>query len=168
VNLRQKIARFIQASVLIFAVAIAPIALSLWTGCKSTLAPGGAYAPGSFVVTTDPSGASVTNFVPSAAADKAFFVVDSAYDIAYSAIDAVFTFERENRLALWNLSPDIKHTLDKIRPQAWDANVRYARARQQYISNPVPAGLSTLQSTLAELQNLAASVQAAIAPAKTP
>lgn len=164
--MRTRIARSIQSAVFIFALTIAPIAL--WTGCKSTLAPGGAYAPGNFVVATDPSGVTTTNFTATGVSDKAFFAVDSAYDFAYSTIDAAFTFERENRLALWKLSPDIKHTLDKIRLQAWDANVRYFRARQQYLSNPVPAGLSTLQSTLAELQNLAAAVQIAIAPAKTP
>src|SRR5258707_8090524 len=85
-------------------------------GCnKSTLEPGGAYAQ--------------TNQVP----DLVFFQIDSAFDLAYSAIDAAFLFEFQNRPMLWTISPNIKHTLDSIRPQAVAARDKYLAARTIYI-----------------------------------
>lgn len=164
--MRSKISRYIQ--LLVFATAIILVPAALVTGCKSTLAPGGSYAPGSFVVSTDPSGVTTTNFVADAIADKGFFAVDSSYDLAYSILDAAFVFEKENRLALWQLTPQIKHTLDSIRPKAWDANMRYAAARKAYQLNPTPGGLTTLQTILAELQNLTNAAQAAVMIAKKP
>lgn len=119
------------------------------TGCGTPrLEQGGAYAP------VD------TNGVATAAPDYAFFVVDSAYDLAYSAVDSVFTFERQNRAMLWAISPTIKHSLDNLRPQAWGIAVKYAKARAAYMANPVPANLTLLQQLLAEVQQLSATVQA--------
>jgi len=158
---------------LAFLVAITSVCIGLvGLGCKigtSNLEQGGAYSPGSFIVTPDPSGTgTVTNFVATGIADKSFFVVDSSYDLAFSVVDAVFNFERNNRLALWKLSPQIKGSLDAIRPKAVDINLRYAKARQAYMLNPAPSGLTPLQTILAELQNLASAAQAAITPAQNP
>lgn len=128
----------------------------LFAGCKAPqLEAGGAYAP------LDANGVAIV------AADPVFFEVDSAYDLAYSTIDGAFLFERQNRAALWQISPQIKHTLDAIRPQAWAVAVQYAKARQAYIANPVPANLSTLQSVLAHAQQLVATAQA-VMPGKSP
>ena len=121
------------------------------TGCSSTgnkLDPGGAYAPTNGPVQVQP--------------DYAFFVVDSAFDLAYSTVNAAFQFEYDNRALLWKASPNIKHALDQIRPKAVDVRNRYIAARTAYMANPVPAGLSQLQSILAEIQSLATAAAAAL------
>lgn len=118
-------------------IACLPLGLALTnTGCKSTLESGGAYAP--------------TGQLP----DKAFFIVDAAYQVGYQTIDAAFQFERNNRALLWKASPQIKHTLDDIRPQAAAANKEYLTARAVYMANPTPSGLTTLQTVLAKIQQL--------------
>ena len=124
-------------------------------GCKSgKLELGGAYRPS----TTNAAG----QVVDAAAPDYAFFVCDLAFSTAYSAVDAALTFEKNNRKLLWGVSPEIKHTLDKIRPVAWSAVQKYSRARRVYLTSPTPAGLSTLQNLLSEIQKIAASAQAAL------
>lgn len=130
--------RIAFASLIIFACLAF---LAAPTGCASRLESGGAYAK--------------ANQAP----DKAFFAVDSAFDIAYSAVDTVFKFEKNNRTFLWQISPEIKHTLDKLRPQAKAAVITYGRARSAYLANPTPAGLTTLQTTLSEMQRLASTAQ---------
>jgi hypothetical protein len=125
------------------------------TGCGTArLEQGGAYAP------VD------TNGVATAAPDYAFFAVDSGFDLAYSAVNSIFTFERQNRAVLWKISPEIKHTLDKVRPQAWGYAVQYAQARRAYLANPTPAGLTLLQTISAKVQQLGATVQVLV-PQKT-
>lgn len=125
---------------------LAVIALSsvLWMGCKSTLEPGGAYAP--------------TNAAP----DKAFYVADGAFMVAAGTLDTVFRFERDNRAALWKLSPNIKHTLDKIRPEAATAVVAYKAAREQYEKQPTPVGLDLLNTVLSKLSALSSAAAAAV------
>jgi hypothetical protein len=118
--------------------------------CKSTLQPGGAYAP------TD------TNGVPTLQADYAFFITDSAYDLAYSSIDAVFKFERDNRGMLWAIDKNIKHTLDKARPQAVAINDQYLNARAVYLANRVPANLNAMQQALARAQQIATTLTAVL------
>ena len=145
-----------KAVVQAFAFGCLVLALS---GCQSPkLESGGAYAPAAAVVSADGS----TNLVATASPDPAFFVVDSSFDLAYSVIDAAFTFERENRAMLWKLSPEIKHSLDKIRPTAVEVRDRYITARAAYMSNPTPAGLSTLQDTLSKLKALSSAAQSAM------
>lgn len=140
------------------------------SSCHGKLENGGAYAPGTNALTIDATtGITSTNFVATAAPDLAFFQVESAFDFAYSTIDAVFTIEHDNRLLLWKISPDIKHTLDKLRPEAVTIRNDYIKARIAYQANPVPANLSQLQTILARIQSTAAAVQAAIpASATTP
>lgn len=130
--------------------------------CRSVLERGGAYAPGTFVVATNDSGVVVTNFIAISAPNRAFYIADASYDLAYSAVDAAFEFERKNRDMLWRLSPSIKKTLDDLRPKAWDVNVKWAKARQAYLMNPTPDGLTDLQRTLAELQNISNAARATL------
>lgn len=130
---------------LLQATLIALVLATTASTCSSKrLEPGGAYAPAG------------------QQADMQFYAVDAAYDLAYYTIEAVFTFEMNNEVALWKLSPDIKHTLDKIRPQAWAANLEYHKARDAYMKNPVPANLSTLQAVVAKLQQLAVTASAVV------
>jgi hypothetical protein len=118
----------------------------LLMGCK-TLQPGGVYAP-----TTGQT-------------DSALYTADSTYKLAYSTVDAAFKFEKENRVSLWKISPDIKHGVDKVRIQAWAVNQDWARARQAYEANPVSSNLSALQTVIGRMEQLVAAVQAAMLPA---
>jgi hypothetical protein len=125
------------------------------TGChRATLQPGGAYSPG----TTNDAGI----FIPTQMPDITFYQIDAAFDLAYSTVDAAFKFERDNRLLLWKVSPQIKHTLDTIRPKAQDISVRYLLARSVYLMSPTPAGLTKLQSILSEISNIAVAATAAL------
>lgn len=130
--------------------------------CRSTLEPGGAYAPGQYVTVTNESGVVTTHFIATAAPNKAFFVADASYDLAYSVIDAAFKFERDNRDLLWKVSPEIKNKLDEIRPKAWDLHVKWAKAREAYMAHPTPAGLTVIQRLLSELQSISAAAQAVL------
>lgn len=143
-------------------IIISVLAAITLIACKSTLEQGGAYAPGTFVIATNDSGVVVTNFIAVAAPNRAFYLADASYDLAYSAIDAAFEFERRNRDALWRLSPSIKRALDDLRPTAWDINVKWAKARQAYLLNPTPPGLTDLQRLLSELQNVSQAARAAL------
>ncbi len=126
-------------------------AVMFMAGCASKkLESGGAYAP------TDSTGAAT------AAPDLPLFTVDSAYRIAYNTVDSIFTIEKDNRDLLWKMNPEIKHTLDRIRPQAWEANVKFHTARNAYIANPVPANLAVLQQILATMQQLVATATAVL------
>lgn len=134
-----------------------------FTGCGGKLEQGGAYAPGTTTYATNAdTGAVATNFVASAAPDYPFAQVEIAFDFAYSTADAVFTAEQNNRALFWSISPDIKHTLDKLRPTAVTVRDDYIKARIAYQANPVPANLSGLQSVLTRAQALSASVSAAL------
>lgn len=139
--------KYKMKSVLSILILTAMVALSAITpGCASKLEPGGVYAP----VTTNEFGEIIVESQP----DMALFLADSAFELAYDALDTAFTIERNNRLLLWKLSPDIKHTLDKIRVECVPVLSKWARARSAYIANPVPANLDTLQTLLAEVQRL--------------
>jgi hypothetical protein len=131
-------------------IALCVALCGLGSSCKnSRLAEGGAYAP-------------VTGSTTNAAANLAFFQADSAYDLAYAAIDAAFKFEKENRAMLWKISPGIKHALDKIRPEAVNINRKYLAARAAYMAYPTPAGLGELQTMLGQLQQLSAAAVAVL------
>lgn len=114
------------------------------------LEPGGAYAP----VLTNIDG----TVTPTAAPDLPFFIVDSSYDLAYSTILTLANMERDNRLFFWAISPDIKHTLDKWRPEIVRINVEYHRARIAYKANPTPAGLSGLETFLGRLSQVTSAL----------
>lgn len=141
-------------------VALTVVPIVAITGCgHATLEQGGAYAP----ATTNVDGSVVITQRP----DFEFFVVDEAYQLAYDSINTTFEFERNNRAWLWQISPEIKHSLDKIRPAAQTARVKYAVARAAYLQNPVAANLSTLQTVLEEAKAVAAAAIAAV-PANAP
>ena len=125
------------------------------TGCKSArLEPGGAYAP----LTTNDD----LTVTPTQAPDLGLFVADQAFDLAVSTMGVAFKIERDNRMLLWRVSPEIKHGLDRVRPQAVEAKKRYALARTAYLANPIPGNLDTLNTVLAELKALSEAAQAAI------
>lgn len=129
------------------------LAVCLFVSCgKATLETGGAYAPAS------------TNLVDVTVA-KAFYDTDLSYKVAWSAINVVFEFERNNRAYLWQLDPKIKHTLDGIRPKAVDLNSRYLAARAIYLTAPQQTGLDTLHAILGDLQAIVTSIQAVLPPA---
>lgn len=134
------------------------------TGCgKATLEAGGAYAPATFIVTTNAAGVPVSVAEPTQAPDMAFYTVDSSFQTALAVVDGAFKFERDNRAALWKLSPSIKHTMDSIRPTAWKVVIVYTKARAAYIANPIPANLSTMQTALSQIIALSSAAQAGIA-----
>lgn len=125
----------------------------LLIGCRTTLEPGGAYAP--TVISTNAAGVISTNQV--VVGDKAFYLIDSAFGAAYSALDAAFTCERQNRAFLWSQSHDIKHGLDSMRPTATAIVKSYGMARTAYKANPTPSGLDLLATILAKLQQIQAA-----------
>lgn len=143
----------------IFGLTLVALTLSFGVGCKSSskLEPGGAYAPARPVVENGQ-----TNMVATAAPDKGFFVADAAFDLAYATVNAAFQFERDNRAWLFQVSPDIKHSLDKIRPEAVNVAKTYGEVREAYERNPTPAGLTQLQTILGQMQRLTVAAQAAL------
>lgn len=145
------------------------LVLGLASGCATKLAEGGAYAPAQITVVTNADSTLSTNVVQLAAPDFAFYTVDSSFELAYNITQTCFKIERDNRALLWKISPQIKHTLDTIRPTAVDVVKRYGAARTAYMLNPTPAGLGALQNLLSRAQNVASAVQAAtIVPPGTP
>ena len=145
---------------LLLALSVMSASFFLLTGCQSPrLEAGGAYAPA--IVTTNMDGTVTT--MPTAAPDMPLFVADSAYKLAYDAVDGVLLFEYNNRAELQQKFPKLKPALDKIRPEVWDVEVRWAKARKAYLASPTPAGLSQLQTMLGELQRLVPVAQAALA-----
>lgn len=116
---------------------------------NNSLAPGGAYAP---IDVTVVGGISTTNVLR--APDYVFFEVDSAFDLAESSIQGVFKFERDNRPWLWSISPDIKKTLDRMRPGTWAVITKYTKARAAYKANPTPANLATLEGLTGQIKTL--------------
>lgn len=128
---------------------------TLMVGCGTPkLEVGGAYNK----VTTNEVTGEVTTQVP----DRVFYVVDAAFELTYSAVNTVFEYERKNRKALWSLSPDIKHGLDAVRPDADRAALTYFLARRSYKSNPTPEGLDALTTALHEIQRVATAVEATL------
>lgn len=147
--------KYFKSLLLIFSLSLC---LGFGLGCKGsgTLEQGGSYAPA--VQQIDPT-TGATNWLATAAPDKGLFIVDSAFDLAFTTVNSIFELERANRQLLWGISPDIKHTLDSIRPQAVEAVQKYGLARRAYLASPTPAGLTSLQTILFQIQNLASSAQ---------
>src|SRR5688572_24732666 len=133
-----------------FLYLLAALALFLapltFTGCKSApkLEAGGVYAP------TNSTGQVIYN-------DLGLALADSTYKLAYETISSVLKYERDNRDVLWAISPNIKRTLDNVRREGVQVDRRWAEARRAYRMNPTPAGLSTLQTILSEINRLVAT-----------
>lgn len=125
------------------------VALLCLPACKTpVLEVGGAYNP-------------TTNSVPQLDLE----LTDASYHLTYDTVFAILKYERDNRAALFKISPAIKHTLDGIRPTVADVDLRWANARKAYKANPSPANLTTIQGLITEIQKLLPAVQAGIAPA---
>jgi hypothetical protein len=90
-------------------------------------------------------------------------VADNLYRVSYTTLDLLFTFERDNRAALWSLNPNIKRGLDKVRNEAWEINVQWATARALYKANPTPDNLGALETILAKIQQLVPVAQTILA-----
>ncbi|MHB9007639.1 MAG: hypothetical protein ACYDC1_11975 [Limisphaerales bacterium] len=104
-------------------------------GCATKLAGGGVYNP-----------------APETQAPRMeLYQIDAAYAVAYSAVDAVFTWERTNRQALWALDPGIKRALDEIRPQASDARQKFLQARAAYVQALEGSPIAPPATLLAEV-----------------
>jgi len=129
--------KYIAALCVVFAVGL--------VGCKAPLEQGGAYYPAG------------------QQADKPLLVADNLYRVSYTTLDLLFTFERDNRAALWSLNPGIKRGLDKVRNEAWEINVQWATARALYKANPTPDNLGALETILAKIQQLVPVAQTILA-----
>jgi hypothetical protein len=149
---------------LVLALFAGAIFAGMIAGCGTTLQPGGAYS-GSTLATNTTTGAVSTNVA--SAPDLEFELADSAYKLAYDTIDGVLSFELNNRAQLLATFPGFKAALDKLRPTLVKIDQRWAAARQAYKRTPTPAGLTTIQSILAEIQKLVPTAQAAMAPVLT-
>jgi hypothetical protein len=126
-------------------IVLLSFALSFSTGCGTPkLESGGAY--------------SQANQAP----DIAFYVTDASFVLAYATVDAAFKIERDNRAALWRLSPGIKRTLDKVRPEAVQVVQHYGEARKAYLANPTPIGLTGLNLALKRIEDLSGAVLAVL------
>ena len=143
---------------LLFPILALAASLSL-TACKTPrLEPGGAYAP------TNEQGVVTYN-------DVGLAMADASYKFAYDAVLSVLKFEKDNRTKIFAINPtvglDIKHALDKVRDEVWAVDQKWAAARKSYRSNPTPAGLTTLQTVLAEIERVSTAAQADIVPIAT-
>lgn len=133
----------------------------LLAGCKGPqFETGGAYAS---ITTTNAAGDVLAVTAPEAG----LYVADAAYKLAYDTVFGVMKFERDNRAELQKISPSIKDALDDIRPKVVEIERRWALARQAYKLNPTPAGLSTVQRIIAEIQRLVPVAQAELNPVYT-
>lgn len=144
--------------VIIIAAALGMVALgaTFFIGCKAPkLEAGGVYAP------TNTLGQVTVNELPLA-------LVDASYKFAYETVLSPLRFEKEHRAEIYALSPTVgaavKAKLDDIRAEVWKIDVRWALARKAYRSSPTPAGLTTLQTILAEVERLIPVAQSQLAP----
>jgi hypothetical protein len=139
--------------------------VALLVGCQhGKLETGGAYAPGTTSYLTNADSTITTNVVETSAPDMVLFNLDAAFKLAYTTVNTIFTLEDNNSALLWSVSHEIKHTLDRMRPDAVKAVQQYGVFRKQYIANPIPANLAPLQQTLSTMKSFASSAQAALPP----
>lgn len=129
---------------------VLPVAM-LGAGCHTPkLEPGGVYAP--------------TNSTGVVYNDLGLALADASYKFAYESVTALLRFERDNRAAIWEVTPEVKRALDRVRPEVVAIDRRWALARAAYRANPTPAGLGTLQTILSEIQRVAGAAQAQLDP----
>lgn len=153
-----------KVAALVVSVGLGVMLVGAVAGCKTpSLEVGGQYAPLPVVSTNDIGVVSTNQVAP----DVALFEVDSAFKMAYETVDTVFNLERENRALLWGVSHDIKHSLDKIRPDAAQAAKSYATARAAYLANPTMVNMSSMQAALTKIQALSSSATAVVSNLQT-
>jgi len=92
------------------------------------------------------------------------FAADASYKFAYSTVLNALAFERDNRETIKAIAPQVKPALDKVRETTWEIDQKWARARSAYKANPTPAGLTTLETILAEIEKLMPIVTVALEP----
>lgn len=140
---------------LLLPIVLAVVTILFTSSCKTPkLESGGPYSP------TNSTGQVIYN-------DIGLALADASYKFAYETTLDVMRFERNNRAAIWAISPDVKRKLDLIRPQVAEIDRRWAAARRDYRLNPTPAGLSVIQTVLAEMQRVLPIVQKQIQPVYT-
>ena len=71
------------------------------------------------------------------------------------------TWQAEGKWTL-RVAPSLKQSMDGFCDQIWLVNRTWARARQAYLANPVPAGLNAIQTAIATMQQLAAATAATL------
>jgi len=136
---------------LFFTFTLALAMVAGFTACKTQkLETGGAYAP---------IAADGTQVI---APDLGLYAADSAFKLAHTAVNIAFEFERDNRAFLKTISPEIKKSLDDLRPQAVACWVAYAKARTAYLQYPTPAGLDRLASITGKMTQLLNAANAVI------
>jgi hypothetical protein len=149
----------LQVVITITLAAMLCLLASLFAGCKTQkLEPGGVYAP------TNTLGQLVLN-------DRALALADASYKFAYETVLGVFKFEKENRAQIAAMSPTlgatIKEALDNGRTKVWEIDQRWALARKAYRANPTAAGMTTIQTVLAEIERIVPVIQAELQPLNT-
>lgn len=137
-------------------------------GQNKRLELGGAYNPATTVMTTNADSTVSTNLVAVGQPDFKLYAADASFDFAYSTLEAAFKIERDNREFLWKLSPEIKHSLDAIRPKASKAVAAYAAARIKYMALPIDENATGLDAALADIQAVSDSATAAISSFNVP
>lgn len=124
------------------------------TGCKTAkLEVGGVYAP------TNSLGQVIYN-------DLGLALTDASYKFAYETAINACGFEKNHRAEIKAIIPSqwltIKNAFDGVRDSIWEVDSRWAVARRAYKLNPTPAGLSTVQTILAEMNRLVPTAQALV------
>jgi hypothetical protein len=90
------------------------------------------------------------------------YALDASFDLAYSGLDGIFKHEQANRKALWDINPNIKRRLDKIRVEAQVAKKDYAMARAAYLAQPA-IGPGELNAAVHKLNAANAAALAVVA-----
>ena len=135
---------------------LATVAIGLlMTGCLADrLEPGGAYCPAH----TNELGALVIDGEP----DYTLAAADAVFESSYKMVVKLCGIERENRRALWTISPQIKRAMDQVRTETLEVRLKWATARQAYLASPTPSSKDALNRVLEELQRLVNAANAAL------
>jgi hypothetical protein len=129
------------------------VTLGILSGCKGTLESGGQYTE------------SITNTMTgsiSVKEDKFLYASDASFALIYKSLRAGFAIERNNRAYFWQISPDIKHALDTLRPKVQASINAYAAAREVYLLNPTPANQDAVSNALNKAQVILSAVNSVV------
>lgn len=105
-------------SLLVFDVAV-------FTGCNRTLAPEGVYK-----------------------GDDALYHADNSIVTGKRLLDTFVTWEKDNRVLLWQADQGVKKAADHVRANAKDWVKSAIALREAYALNPTPEKRDALQTTL--------------------
>lgn len=90
---------------------------------------------------------------------RALYTTDTINKTSHDILDAFLRWERDNRMSLWQLAPDIKHATDAIRDKAPHAFVAYDSARSLYLLFPTKDNQAALMDSTAALESLVVDAQ---------